>query len=195
MREFNLLVVDDDRMYLNMIESLFEYTGLKALCADSGEDALEIIKEKPIGLIFTDYHMPGMNGLELAGRIREMAPDARIVMTTSDPSPEITTLAMRTGISRVTAKPFNLKHILDIIDGEKQWLNDSLREAVSAYTREVHAIIAGKEEGAKKEEKHSEGTDKEEQHSKTTWICPGCGTRYTGWSTLKRCSKCGYEEK
>jgi len=130
MREFNLLVVDDDRMYLKMIELLFKEAGLKALCVDSGEEALGIIKEKPFGLIFTDYHMRGMNGLELAGRIREMVPDARIVMTTSDPSPEVTALAMRAGISRVTAKPYKLIHVLDIIDEEKQRLIDSFNEAV-----------------------------------------------------------------
>jgi len=130
MREFNLLVVDDDRMYLKMIELLFKEAGLKVLCADSGEKALEIIKEKPIGLILTDFSMPGMNGLELAGRVLEMVPDARIVMTTSDPSPEVTTLAMRAGISRVTAKPYKLIHVLDIIDEEKQRLIDSFNEAV-----------------------------------------------------------------
>ena len=130
MREFNLLVVDDDRIYLKMIELLFKEAGLKALCVDSGEEALGIIKEKPFGLIFTDYHMPGMNGLELAGRALEIAPDARIVMTTSDPSPEVSTMAIRAGISKVTTKPYNLKHILDIIDGEKQWLIDSFNEAV-----------------------------------------------------------------
>ena len=136
MRKFNLLVVDDDRIYLKMIELLFMEAGLKVLCADSGEEALKIIKEKPIGLIFTDYHMPGMNGLELAGRILEIAPDARIVMTTSDPSPEVTTLDMRGGISQVTTKPYNLEQILDIIDVEKQWLIDSFREAVSAQGKE-----------------------------------------------------------
>ena len=130
MREFNLLVVDDDRMYLKMIELLFKEAGLKVLCADSGEKALEIIKEKPIGLILTDFSMPGMNGLELAGRVLEMVPDARIVMTTSDPSPEVTALAMRAGISRVTAKPYKLIHVLDIIDEEKQRLIDSFNEAV-----------------------------------------------------------------
>lgn len=119
MREFNLLVVDDNRIYLDMVKLLFEEAGLKVACVDSGEEALKMIKEKPFGLIFTDFEMPRINGIELAGRIREMLPDARIVMTTSDPSPEITTLAMRAGISRVTAKPHELKHILDIIDGEK----------------------------------------------------------------------------
>lgn len=136
MREFNLLVVDDDRIYLNMVKELFEYAGLKVLCADSGEEALKMIKEKPFGLIFTDFDMPRMNGIELTGRILEMAPDARIVMTTSDPSPEITTLAMRAGISRVTAKPYNLKDILDIIDEEKQWLIASLREALHTQEKE-----------------------------------------------------------
>ena len=137
MREFNLLVVDDNRIYLDMVKELFEYAGLKVLCADSGEEALKMIKEKHFGLIFTDFNMPGMDGLELARRVLEMVPDARIVMTTSDPSPQITEMAVRAGISRVTSKPYELKHILDIIDEEKQWLIASFREAVSTQGREV----------------------------------------------------------
>lgn len=137
MREFDLLVVDDDRMYLKMIKSLFEYADIKALCVDSGEKALEMLKEKPIGLIFTDFNMPGMNGVELAGKIREVIPEARIVMTTSNPSPEVTTLAVKAGISRVTSKPCKLKEIQDIINEEKQWLVASLKEAVSTQGKEV----------------------------------------------------------
>ncbi len=137
MREFNILVVDDNRIYLNMVKLLFEEAGLKVLCADSGEEALEIIKEKPIGLILTDFNMPGMNGLELARRVLEMAPDVRIRMITSDPSPEIRTLAIRAGISRVAAKPCKLKEIRDIIDDEKQWLIASLRGGVSTQGKEV----------------------------------------------------------
>ncbi|MDO8446092.1 MAG: response regulator [Deltaproteobacteria bacterium] len=137
MREFNLFVVDDNRIYLDMVKDLFEYAGLKVLCADSGKEALEIVKEKPIGLILTDFNMPGMNGLVLAGKVLEMVPDARIRMITSDPSPEVTTLAMRAGISRVTAKPCKLKEIQDIIDEEKQWLIASFREAVATQGKEV----------------------------------------------------------
>lgn len=137
MREFNLLVVDDNRIYLDMVKLLFEEAGLKVACADSGEEALKMIKETPFGLIFTDFDMPRMNGIVLARRIREMVPDACIVMITSDPSPEITTLAMSAGISKVTSKPHELKQILDIIDGEKQWLITSLRDAASAKGKEV----------------------------------------------------------
>ncbi|MEK7850945.1 MAG: response regulator [Deltaproteobacteria bacterium] len=137
MREFDLLVVDDDMRYLKMIKSLFEHEGLKVLCVDSGEEALRMMKEKPIGLIFTDYHMPGMNGVELAGKIREVIPEARMIMTTSDSSPEVTALAMKAGISKVTPKPCKLKEIQDIISEEKQWLIDSLREAVSTQGKEV----------------------------------------------------------
>lgn len=128
MREFDLLVVDDDRIYLNMVKLLFEEAGLKVACADSGEEALKMMEERPFGLILTDFNMPRMNGIELAGRIRDMAPDARIVMTTSDPSPEITEMAMGAGISRVIAKPRKIKDVLNIINDEKQWLIESLKE-------------------------------------------------------------------
>jgi len=55
-------------------------------------------------------------------------------------------------------------------------------------------MMGEKKKVQKEEEKPSEGTVKEEHHVMTTWICPGCGTRYTGWSDLNKCAKCGYEE-
>ncbi len=137
MSEFNMLVVDDDSRYLNMIKLLFEYAGLKVFCTEKGDEALKMIKEMPFSLILTDFNMPGMNGLELARKIRKILPDTIIVMITSDPSPEITARAMRVGISRVTAKPCKMKDILDIIDEEKKELFASFRDAVSTQGKEV----------------------------------------------------------
>lgn len=48
-----------------------------------------------------------------------------------------------------------------------------------------------KTKGKREEEPAEEG----KHHSMTIWICPECGTRFTGWSTLKACSKCGYTEE
>ena len=71
---------------------------------------------------------------------------------------------------------------------------DRLSQGGCIYTREG-SMMSDKKKEQKEEKKPSEGTGKEEHHGRITWICPGCGTRYTGWSTLNKCSKCGYEEK
>lgn len=115
--ERNLLFIDDDRVYLNLIQAIFKkVNGMKACCVESGKDGIKKIEERFYDLIFTDYHMPDMDGLEFARRSRSIAPDIPILIATSDQSEDIRKLAREIRIVKVVDKPYNLKQILEIID-------------------------------------------------------------------------------
>lgn len=122
MKNLGIIIVDDDRKYLHLMEKLFMYKGINVICVDNGADALREMKERPIRLIFTDLHMSGMNGLELARETKKLKPDSKIVMLTNDPSPETSALATEAGISKVFVKPFNLAEILPIVREEEDRL-------------------------------------------------------------------------
>jgi CheY-like chemotaxis protein len=77
----NVLLVDDDasvRRLLKVAMSLEE--GFEVREASDGADALRICDEFKPDVIFLDYWMPEMNGCTTAARIREVYPDARIVV-------------------------------------------------------------------------------------------------------------------
>jgi DNA-binding NtrC family response regulator len=59
--------------------------------------------------------MPGMNGLELAEKVRAIAPNIQIIMATGHPSQELSVLAMKAGITTVLAKPVQLDALLYLI--------------------------------------------------------------------------------
>ncbi len=112
MEECGILVVDDDKGVLCLLRECFRQAGISVQCVENGEEALLKIQESGIVLMLTDLNMPGMNGLELARRARELAPDLRIIMCTGSLSPEISELANSAGIAKVLGKPFIFPEIL-----------------------------------------------------------------------------------
>ena len=93
MEDSGVLFVDDDRDILKLATTFFESLGMAVHCAASGEEALGKVRERRFCLMVTDLNMPGLDGLQLARRVREIAPDMPVVMGTGDTSPEIARLA------------------------------------------------------------------------------------------------------
>jgi len=67
----NILVVDDEVSILEMIKEAFESEGFVVFTAENAEQALEIIKNETIWVLFLDIRLPGMSGLELCKKIRK----------------------------------------------------------------------------------------------------------------------------
>lgn len=77
-----LVVEDEPNMRLLVAEELMD-AGYEVDTAENGEVALMKFKEKPYDLVTIDIEMPGMNGLELAGKLREIKRDVRLVILTA----------------------------------------------------------------------------------------------------------------
>ena len=120
----DILVVDDDIILLGLFKRILEREGFVAHCVESGEEAIEQIKERTFSLMITDFNMPGLNGLELARKGMEIAPQMPIIMDTGGISPKIIRLAKEIGISKVLAKPFLpaelMKTIRDVIGTRRE---------------------------------------------------------------------------
>ena len=79
---FTVLVVDDDLMIADVTAALLEDLGHTVLIANSGPEALEEWRKQgaELDLLLTDHAMPGMTGIELAAKVREMQPDFPIIL-------------------------------------------------------------------------------------------------------------------
>jgi two-component system cell cycle sensor histidine kinase/response regulator CckA len=77
-----LLVVDDDRGVRGSVRAVLENNGYRVIEAESGEEALAVARTSldPIALVIADVVMPGMNGIELARRLRLLRP-TRVLFT------------------------------------------------------------------------------------------------------------------
>jgi DNA-binding NtrC family response regulator len=115
-KDFRILVVDDDQDVLEMAHCFFREAGMEVLCAESGEEALGKFQCKEFSVVITDFNMPGMNGLELAEKIKEKAPLTPIILVTGKPSQELSDLAMHAGIKTVIPKPIHLINLLNLVN-------------------------------------------------------------------------------
>ena len=120
MEKRRILVVDDDREYLRLVESIVAPTGIDVHYATSGEEAVGVLKEGSFATMVTDLNMSGMDGFELSKVAKELSPALVIVMVTGDTSPRVLHRAAAAGISEVLAKPISLGRFLAIVGGGKE---------------------------------------------------------------------------
>ena len=93
-----VLVVDDERDAGDMLADLVRRQGLRPLVARSGAEALRLVQEQgDIALVLTDVQMDGMDGIALCARLRELIPDAPVIVLTGHGSVETVVRAMRAG--------------------------------------------------------------------------------------------------
>src|SRR6266849_1592430 len=107
-----ILVVDDEKNYLWMLEELFQSEGYEVLTSERAEDALPLLTEGRVDLLLTDLRMAEMDGMGLLGRVREMSPASSTIIMTAFGTVERAVEAMRLGAYDFILKPFNQADLL-----------------------------------------------------------------------------------
>src|SRR3712207_2457110 len=81
MKNYKILIVDDEPANLRLLERLFRHN-YTILTAASGEEALALIEQHDVALLITDQRMPGMTGIDLIKQTAALRPHTvRIVLT------------------------------------------------------------------------------------------------------------------
>lgn len=101
-----ILIVDDSRVARNSLKkALAGLMDIEFIEADDGVTALSVVKNENPDLIFTDWYMKEMNGLELIKQIRESKNAVKICLVTSEANEERKTLALDEGADYIVNKP------------------------------------------------------------------------------------------
>jgi len=79
---FTILVVDDEQTILDLVTRFFSKHPYHVITADSGERGLKILEEKRVDLLLLDLRMPGMDGLAVLKKAKEMDPDLKVIIQT-----------------------------------------------------------------------------------------------------------------
>ncbi len=108
MDDFEILFVDDDKTILNMVEEYLAAFDYRVSIVDSGVKALELIKDKDFDVVFTDFKMPDIDGLELLAMIKEYRPATEVIIVTGHGTMESAIQAMKFGSYDYIQKPFKL---------------------------------------------------------------------------------------
>ncbi|MDE2083423.1 MAG: EAL domain-containing protein [Xanthomonadaceae bacterium] len=114
-----LLIVDDEQGIRASLSRLFRHDGYRILAADSGAQALELLALHPVQVVISDQRMPGMSGIELLDKIKEMYPDTtRIILSGYTDLDIVTESVNRGAVFRFLTKPW-----------DDEWLREQVREA------------------------------------------------------------------
>ena len=111
------LIVDDSAVMRKVIERSLRASGLdisQLYEAASGLEALEVLRTTgTFDLIFSDVHMPGMDGLEFLEqrRAQRLAPAVPIIMITAEASQTLLLRILLAGASGYLSKPFTTEHV------------------------------------------------------------------------------------
>ena len=116
MDDFEILFVDDDKTILNMVEEYLAAFDYRVSIVDSGLKALELIKDKDFDVVFTDFKMPDIDGLELLAMIKEYRPATEVIIVTGHGSMESAIQAMKFGSYDYIQKPFKLDVLRIVIN-------------------------------------------------------------------------------
>jgi two-component system, NtrC family, response regulator len=106
-----VLVVDDEKNYLVVLETLLEDEGHRVLTASSGSEALEIIRRAPVDTVLSDIKMPGMSGVDLLEQIKAFDPDLPVILMTAFAEVDQAVMAMKMGALDHIQKPFDNREV------------------------------------------------------------------------------------
>jgi two-component system response regulator HydG len=110
-----VLVVDDDAALLKALDRMFRQAGYEVLTAASGEDALEVLRDRPPWIVVSDLLMPGMDGIELLREARALVPPPEVLLITAHASVEKAVEAMRLGAFDFVEKPIQRDRLLLLV--------------------------------------------------------------------------------
>ncbi|MDJ0722328.1 MAG: sigma-54 dependent transcriptional regulator [Desulfobacterales bacterium] len=108
----SILIVDDEKNYTAVLSVVLEEEGFESYTANSAAGALEILKDEVVDLVVTDMKMPGMDGLELLGRIKQQWPDIPVIMMTAHGTVDKAVEAMQKGAYTFILKPFDNERLV-----------------------------------------------------------------------------------
>ena len=111
-----ILVVDDEPMMLRLCANVLLLGHHDVLEASNGPDALQVLERSTADLALLDVVMPGMNGIDLAGRILRKSPNTRIVLMSGYGPREIANITGKENPYRIIWKPFKAESLLRMIE-------------------------------------------------------------------------------
>jgi DNA-binding NtrC family response regulator len=106
-----VLVIDDNGTWRSALAAWLEHEGFRVAGFSRAEWAASAVDTHGADIVILDVHAPGLDGLELLGRVRRRCPSLPVVVTTSFGGPQIAAVARRRGAACYLEKPFRLSEL------------------------------------------------------------------------------------
>lgn len=114
-RKGNVLIVDDEEFIRDIVKECLTSTGHNVLTAESGEEALGLMKQNHFDIMFLDFSMPSKDGLELLREIRAIDRNANVVIISARPEEQLPGELSDEGSYNIIKKPFSVDQIQNAV--------------------------------------------------------------------------------
>ncbi|MBK9215588.1 MAG: sigma-54-dependent Fis family transcriptional regulator [Chloracidobacterium sp.] len=111
----NILIVDDEQSFRQLLTLVFEEAGNSVRTAMNGRQALAALDEEMADVIVSDVKMPDMDGIEMLRTVRETLPDVGVIFMTAFASVETAREAFKLGADDFIEKPFDVEELKLIV--------------------------------------------------------------------------------
>ena len=110
-----VLIVDDDPDIGMLLSALMKEVGFISSVAHDGETALQMVPQERPDMLLVDVQMPGIDGMEVLRRVKEMDPHLPVVLITAYAKIPASVAAMRAGAFDYLAKPFDHTEVVRVV--------------------------------------------------------------------------------
>ena len=146
LHDASVLVIDDEAIMREVLQTLLEPEGCQVSLAASGEDGLVLARSQPFDVAIVDVMMPGIDGIETLDALRRLDEDLPVILITASASVDRSVAAMKRGAFDYVTKPFKNEKVLVVVRNaaERRRLvieNRTQRESLRAHAHEFSDII------------------------------------------------------
>lgn len=117
---YKILIVDDNKDYVEVLEMIFETLGYGSIVVENGQSALEVLEKDRFDLVVSDYLMEKMSGIELLEKIKEEYSDLRFLMISGNDSKKVQNEAIIKGADGYFLKGSDPQFLIDKIEDLKK---------------------------------------------------------------------------
>ncbi|MEI7695631.1 MAG: sigma-54 dependent transcriptional regulator [Chlorobium sp.] len=111
MIDYTILVVEDEKVQLESLAGFLRKLGYQVVQSSQPVDALQVAREQTVDIVLTDFKMPGMTGVQLLEKLKQVNPDIDVIIMTAYGSVESATDAMKLGAVDYITKPIDLQQL------------------------------------------------------------------------------------
>ncbi|MFO7858251.1 MAG: nitrogen regulation protein NR(I) [Ectothiorhodospiraceae bacterium] len=118
-------LVDDDRSIRWVLDKALRQAGLQPRSFETGDDAMEALREARPGVLMTDIRMPGIDGLELLERVQQRWPELPVIVITAHSDLDAAVSAYQGGAFEYLPKPFDVDEAVSLVRRAIQKANEA----------------------------------------------------------------------
>ena len=144
--QYEVIIAEDEELILNnLIQKVNAHPAFKVIgSAQTGTDALNLVKEHSPILLMTDIRMPVMDGMELLSRVREHYPDIRFIIISGFSDFEYAREALHLKVYDYLLKPVSLDDIHEVLFGLQKDLELEKESYQSYFSEDYTHIVPAK---------------------------------------------------